>query len=241
MIDTHAHLNEIQDVATAIQRATVAGIEHIVAVGMDLASNKETLELSRRFPQIVYPAIGYHPWSFTLEGIEENLAFLQDNLHRCIALGEVGLDYKVKMKKSFQQEIFSRLLRIAADLGRPVIVHARFSHHRTYTMVRERGLKRAVFHWYSGPLDVLDRILADGYLVSATPALSYSPPHQEAMKVAPLEQILVETDAPVEYQGKISEPADLVQTLAELSRLKGLEPQQVRQITTANARRFFGI
>jgi len=90
-------------------------------------------------------------------------------------------------------------------------------------------------------LDVLSRILEDGYFVSATPALKYSPPHQAAMQKAPLERILIETDAPVAYQGQASVPSTLVETLNSLSRLKRVPVPEVMRQTTANAERFFSL
>ena len=108
-------------------------------------------------------------------------------------------------------------------------------------MVRDLGIDKAVFHWYTGSLEILENIINDGYYVSATPALAYSPPHQAAMKAAPIERILVETDSPVEYQGKISEPADLMVTIGELANLKNMESKEVQQITTSNAKYFFGL
>jgi TatD DNase family protein len=106
-------------------------------------------------------------------------------------------------------------------------------------MTKEAGNERTVFHWYSGPVDVLERILESGYFISATPALAYSPPHQEAMKVAPIERILIETDCPVEYQGKRSEPADLVITIRELSRIKNLPPEEVARVAASNTELFY--
>jgi TatD DNase family protein len=241
MIDTHAHLNEIEEIDPAIQRAKHAGIVGIVAVGMDLASNITTLDLAEQFPDMVHPAIGYHPWSISTDTIEKNLKFIEDNLPKCIALGEVGIDYKVKVKKPVQWEVFSKVLSLAVRHNRPVIVHSRFSHQRSHQMVRDSGIDKAVFHWYTGSLEILKKIIDDGYYISATPALVYSPPHQAAMKAAPIERILVETDSPVEYQGKVSEPADLSATLNELSRLKEMELDKVRNITTANAKHFFGL
>jgi TatD DNase family protein len=241
MIDSHAHLNEIEAVDEALARAQEVGITGIVAVGMDLASNRTTLELHRRFPHLVYPAVGYHPWSITPEGMEENLAFIREHLAGCTALGEVGLDYQAKVKKKLQQQVFAAVLDLAAGEGKPVIIHTRFSQLRAHRMVQEAGITKAVFHWYSGPLEVLEDILADGYFISATPALAYSPPHQAAVQAAPLGQILIETDAPVEYQGKESEPADLWTTARELSQVKGVELSQVIATTTANARRFYNI
>lgn len=241
MIDTHAHLNEIEDIHRAILKARDIGIKGIVAVGMDLLSNQETLDLARKFPEIVHPAIGYHPWSISQETMEENLRFIDKNLAQCIALGEVGIDYKTRVKKPLQWEIFSKLLSIALHHNRPVIVHSRFSHQRSHRMVKDSGIKKAVFHWYSGPLEILEKIIDDGFYVSATPALTYSPPHQAAMKTAPMERILVETDCPVEYQGRVSQPADLVITLKELSRVKTMPFEDVRLITSNNAKAFFGI
>ena len=241
MIDTHAHLNEIEDIHRAILRAKDVGIQGIVAVGMDLFSNRTTLDLARQFPGMVHPAIGYHPWSISQKNIEENIEFIEKNLANCIALGEVGIDYKTKVKKPMQWEVFSRVLSIAARNNRPVIVHSRFSHQRSHQMVKDAGIEKGVFHWYSGPLEILEKIIEDGYYVSATPALAYSPPHQAAIKNAPMERILVETDSPVEYQGKISEPAELIVTLEKLSRLKGMHFEDARFITFQNAKLFFDI
>lgn len=241
MIDTHAHMNEIKEIDEAIKRALDAGIDGIIAVGMDIESNQKTLSLANQFPGIIYPAIGYHPWSISPDHIDDNLAFIEDNLGACVALGEVGLDYKSRIKKKIQWDVFLRILSLAQKSDRPLIVHSRFSHSRTYQMVQEAKIKKAVFHWYSGPLDILEQIIENGYYISATPALAYSPQHQAAIEYAPIEQILVETDAPVEYQGKASEPADLLITLREISRLKEVEPEETKRITTANAKRFFNI
>jgi TatD DNase family protein len=241
MIDGHAHLNEIEAVDGALARAQEAGVTGIVAVGMDVASNQATLELHRSFPHLVYPAVGYHPWSITPEGIEENLAFIGEHLAGCVALGEVGLDYQAKIKKKLQQEVLAKLLELAAWENKPVILHTRFSQQRAHRMVKEAGIAKAVFHWYSGPLDILQEILADGCFISATPALAYSPPHQAAIEAAPLSQILIETDCPVVYQEKKSEPAHLVVTARELSRVKGIELSQVIETTTNNAKGFYNI
>jgi TatD DNase family protein len=241
LIDTHVHLDQIQSVERVIQTALQAGVKVIVAVGMNHASNNRILELADQFAGMVYPAVGYHPWSIEADEVEETITFIERRLDDCTALGEVGLDYKVKVKKPVQRKVFERLLELAKEKKKPVIVHSRLSHSRTHQMVAESGIERAVFHWYSGALDVLDRILADGFWVSATPALAYSPPHRAAITRAPLERILIETDAPVKYGDKVSEPADLRVTLRELSQLKNVSENKLASITTENARRFFGI
>jgi TatD DNase family protein len=122
-----------------------------------------------------------------------------------------------------------------------MILHCRYSHQRTFEMVKERRIEKAVFHWYSGSLSLLDEILSRGYFISATPALAYSPPHREAIKRAPIERILLETDTPVSYQGKEARPKDVLVSLEEVARLKSLDRAMVAEQTTADASRFFGI
>ena len=241
LIDGHAHLSEIEAVEPVIKRAVSAGISHIVAVGMDISSNRKSIELADRFKGIVFPAIGYHPWYIKNDEIDDTLSFIESHLSNCVALGEVGLDYKIKIKKPLQQDFFKQVLMLAEKQDKPVIIHSRYSHERCHRMVSEAGIKKAVFHWYSGPLEILDRIIADGYYVSATPALAHSPYHQAAIEKAPIERILIETDCPVEYGGKTSEPANLLDTLKALSRLKEKPENLVADITAENTKMVFDL
>ncbi len=241
MIDGHAHLHDIDPVEAALERAASAGVNRIVAVGMDLATNIKTLELAKRFPGRVFPAIGYHPWSIVENDVERTFAFLESNLDACVAVGEAGLDYKVKVKKPLQREVFSRIVSLAKRKDKPLIVHTRFSHERAFNMAKEAGVEKAVFHWYSGPEEILGKILDAGWFVSATPALARSKAHRAAILKAPLERILVETDAPVQYQFKTSEPATLTETVRHLAELKRVSIEEAARIATENAEKLYGI
>ena len=112
-------------------------------------------------------------------------------------------------------------------------------------MTQELGVKKAVFHWYSGPLDVLKEILDAGYYVGTTPSLATSPQSKEAMSHAPLERILIETDCPVFFQddhgGFKSEPRDVFRTLKAYAQLKNIDEQKALAIFNQNAREFFDI
>ncbi|HUL30554.1 MAG TPA: TatD family hydrolase [Thermodesulfobacteriota bacterium] len=241
LVDGHAHLEEVDDLRKSLQEAKEAGVCGIVAVGMEVESNRRTLQIAEANSRYVYPALGYHPWQIKEEEVEANLSFIRDHAAEGVALGEIGLDYRIKVKKELQREVFGKLLDIARQSNRPVILHCRYSHRRAFEMVREKKIEKAVFHWYSGSVDLLDEILSMEYYISATPALAYSPPHQEAIRHAPIEKILLETDTPVKYEGWEARPKDVRVSLGEVARLKKLDRLAVAKQTTANVSRFFGI
>ncbi len=241
LVDGHAHLEELEDLSKLIREAKEAGIVGIIAVGVNIESNRKILKIAGENHGYIYPALGYHPWEIREEEVEKNLSFVRDHVKECVALGEVGLDYKIKLKKELQWKVFGDLLEIAYESIKPIIIHCRYSHRQALEMVKKNEIKRAVFHWYTGSLNLLEEILSMGYFISATPALTYSPPHQEAINRAPLERILLETDTPVNYQGREARPKDVWITLEEIARLKGLDPMMVAKQTTANASWFFQI
>lgn len=240
MIDGHAHLEELKDIDAAISNAKAAGVGKIIAVGMDIESNRAALDFASRFPSIVYPAVGYHPWSITAETAAPTIEFVRENLPSCVALGEVGLDYKTKVKKNLQWEVFDRLLSLAKEAGKPVITHCRYSYERALDMATRTGIEKAVFHWFVGEKEILSKILDAGYFISVTPALAYSPLHREAAGFAPIDRILAETDAPVEYQGHLSEPADVLITIRELAAIKGISEEEAERQTDENTKSFYG-
>jgi TatD DNase family protein len=241
VIDTHAHLDELPDLEAAIKAAKESGVLAIVAVGQDITSNQKTLDIADRHPGFVFPAIGYHPWRLNASRDDETLTQIDTNLVRCVALGEVGLDYKAKTKKKVQKALFPKILAMAKKHDKPVIVHCRYSHETAFRMVQEVGLKKAVFHWYSGPLELIPLIAAAGYYMSACPALLYNPYHEKAIHAVPLANLLLETDTPVQYQELIARPAHVQITLREVARVKGMSPEEIAEQTTKNARLCFGL
>jgi TatD DNase family protein len=241
LIDTHVHLDLLPDPYAAVVEAKKKGVLGMVAVGMDWKSNEKILALSREIPDFVFPALGYHPEAITVSGIKENLHFLRTHLDQAVALGEIGLDFKISVPRELQEWVFKDLIELALETNKPLILHCRRSHAQVYELIRKHEVKKAVFHWYSGPVDILKELLLDGYFISATPALVYSPAHREAVAVAPLKQILIETDSPVTYRGEFSRPAQVLRTLEELSKIKRIDPEEASLKTTQNARKFFNL
>lgn len=247
LIDTHVHISDLENPLEAIERAKAAGVEAILAVGADLETCRATMGLAGSFSGYIYPALGIHPTEIVVQEIPETIRFIEENIGRCTAIGEIGLDYwsrearKNKEVRDLQRDLYTQQLRIASEMDKPVSIHARGSWRDALDIAETHGPGKGVFHWYSGPLDILKELLDSGYYISATIAAEYSKIHRAALTYAPLERILIETDSPVVYRGSPSEPADLVRTLKALSELKGLPLEDVARATTRNAQELFKI
>jgi TatD DNase family protein len=247
LVDTHAHVSDLEDVAGAVERARAVGVGAILAVGAEMETCRATLELANAFHGYIYPALGIHPTEIVVQEIQATLKFIEENIEKCTALGEIGLDYwsrearRNKDVRDLQRDLYIKQLRMASERDKPVSVHARGSWRDALELAKTHGPGRGVFHWYSGPQDILEELIDSGYYISATIAAEYSREHRAALTRAPLESILIETDSPVEYRGSPSEPADLLRTLKALSELKGLPHEDVAQATTRNAQKLFGI
>jgi len=254
IIDTHAHLDHLQNLEEALATAHLQGVEGIVAVSEDYASSRKNLEIKRKYPNPnIYVAAGMHPSETNLANLDRCKEFIDENISELSAIGEIGLDYwyqgvkKDEKLKVQQREAFEWFLKIAKDCQLPVVIHSRGAWSDCLDIVQRVGIARAVFHWYSGPIEVLDDILKAGYYVSATPSLESSPQAQEAIKHAPIEKILIETDTPVYYrnketkQGFSAQPKDVYKTLKLYCNLKGLKEEICVEVFNANAKEFFSM
>jgi len=251
VIDTHAHIDELEDLETALNKAKKAGVIAVVAVGSNHQSNQEVMKICLKYPSFVYPAFGLHPWELgNLEShqINATLRFVEERAAEIVALGEIGLDYDkrvVKMtSRELQQEALKRLLALAKAHQKPAIIHSRYAWKDSFELVKEPGIEKAVFHWFTGFSSVLKDILDAGYLISATPAAEYHEEHRRAIKETPLGKLLLETDCPVAYGKEVryrSEPADLLRSLRAVAALKGIDEITVAEQTTHNVTQFFSL
>jgi TatD DNase family protein len=250
LIDTHAHLDEIEDIDNVLAEARAAGLAAIIAVGIDLASNGKVLELSARYRGLVYPALGYHPENVRRPEMDANLEYIEANIDKTVGIGEVGLDYHKRIRavadKDLQKRVLGELLKIAKAHDKPALIHSRYAWRDAFDIVKEAGIEKAVFHWYTGTSSVLRDIINHGYYISVTPAVEYHEEHRRAVKEAPLDRLLLETDSPVVYaRGREGEfkagPADVVRSLRGAADLRGLSEEIIAEATTQNAKKLFGI
>jgi len=251
LIDTHAHLDELENLDSVLEEAKKAGVIAIVAVGSNHQSNIKTLEISQKHPSFVYPALGLHPWELGNLGafeIDDNLRFIEQNIASAVAVGEVGLDYDKRVlkvaSKELQKEVLARLLNIARQHAKPAVIHSRYAWKDALHLIQDADMEKAVFHWFTGFSSVLAGIIDGGYFISATPATEYHEEHRRAVKEAPLPRLLLETDCPVTYGRAAryeSRPADVLRGLKAVSQLKGIAEATIAEQTTRNAINFFSL
>ena len=250
-IDTHAHLDEIEDLESVLQKAREAGLEAIIAVGSDDKSNQKVMAICQKHLHFVYPALGLHPWGLgdvDSTQINHTLKYIEGKVADIVAIGEIGLDYDKRIikraSKDFQKDILKRLLILAKSHNKPIAIHSRYAWKDCFDLVNSADIKKAVFHWFTGFSSVLREILDAGYFISCTPAVEYHEEHRRAIKETPLEQLLLETDSPVVYGRETryrAQPADVLRSLRTVASLKGASESEIAQQTTYNARQLFEI
>jgi len=242
-IDAHCHLHEFgnDEIRKMLEEIDVI----IVAVSDDLESSRRTLSLYREYPDRIKPCLGLHPWSVgeveaPLQQAREIVKMAEHEGVDCI--GEVGLDTKfVPQTIEKQREVFRVFLEYASDTGSFMNLHTAGTWEEVLKLVREAGVRRANFHWYTGPQHLLDSIREAGYTISINPAVRIQRKHQEIVKKAPLDMILVESDGPYEYRGLRLTPLLIPETLEIIAGLKNVSVDEVLERVRANAARVLGL
>ncbi len=239
-------------VVDVVERAARAGVEHILAVSIDLPSCAASVALAERFPT-VWAAVGVHPSE--VAGYDgqtiEQLSRLAEH-PRVVAIGEIGLDYHYGTSNaSLQQSAFRAQLELAASLDLPVVVHNRDADDDVMRTIRSvaRGPdledRTGVLHCFSGNDALAARAIDQGLFVSFAGNLTFrrADSLRETAACVPLEWILTETDspylAPVPVRGRTNEPSNVRFVVDQLAEVREITPESAARATSANASRLF--
>jgi TatD DNase family protein len=245
--DTHAHLDACADPAgEVVARARAVGVDRIVSVGSGLDSCRETLAIAAR-EEGVWAALGIHPHQ-AADPDAERLDELRELLtaERAVAVGETGLDfYRDYAPRDRQRVLFARQLELAAELGKPVVVHTRAASEETAAALGAfEGT--VVLHCFSAP-ELLSVALEQGYYVSFAGNVTYPKAEElrEAARTVPADRLLVETDspylAPQPRRGRPNEPANVIHTVAALAEARGEDEAELADRLDANAAAAFSL
>lgn len=249
--DTHAHFD---DEAFDIDREELLnsliskGVELIIDPGCTVESSRASLSLSEKYAHI-YSAVGIHP---------EELSTLEDGSlaeiralaahQKCVAIGEIGLDYYWdNTRKTEQRALFRAQIELALELDKPVIVHDRDAHGDCLEMVREYDSLKGVFHCFSGSTEMARELLKRGWYLGFDGPVTYKNARKaiEVLELCPIDRILIETDSPylspAPMRGRRNDSSNLPFVVKKIAEVKGISEEEVCAVTAANGKRLFNL
>jgi TatD DNase family protein len=250
LIDTHAHLDLPEfdaDRDEMLRRSLGAGVHAIVLIGFDPARWRSTARMCARTPYLLR-TVGVHPnraeiWDGAVA------RELRDELDtgEPVAVGEIGIDlFRQRTALETQRRAFAEQLEIAADLDLPVVIHQRDAQDMTLDILEDGRVGRGVMHCFSGDTAYARRCLQIGFYLGVGGVLSFpkSAAIRDAIAFAPLDRIILETDAPYlapqSQRGARNEPAYLQDVLELLARLHDRPVAEVAEMTSRAAIELFG-
>lgn len=262
LVDTHCHLTSAglaERLDEVLARAREAGVGRMIVVAVNLTDTWAALDLLERHAELCLVA-GVHPHeagSCPPQDFEALAALLRGAgpaaalRDRLVGVGETGLDFHYDfVPRRRQEDVFRAHLELAAEIGRPVVIHARRSEERVCEMLADFGglAGRCVLHCFAGDVKLAARALDLGCHFSFTGVVTFRNAQavQRSARFLPLDRIMLETDAPYlapepVRQVRPNEPALLVHTARHVAGLRGLDYAELAAATTANAVRFFNL
>jgi TatD DNase family protein len=252
LVDAHCHLEpkDFPDVDAVLARAQAAGVVRAVLVGQFHGPGDwgHALEVARARPSQLVATLGIHPHE-AARATAEDVAELERacRTEEVVAVGEAGLDYYYNHSpKDAQARVFALQAALAKELKKPLVVHVRDAHLDCAALLAAEGVRHGVIHCFTGDVEAARRYLDLGFHLSVSGVITYKKTEAlaDAVRFAPLERLMVETDspylAPMPHRGKKNEPAFVVETARRVAELKGLPLEAFALATTVNAARVFG-
>ena len=244
LVDVHAHLDHallIHKIDEIVRNAKNAGVKHIITNGINPETNRTCLELSKKYPVIecgmgLYPRntlkkemkSTQYPLKFSNFDIDEEVNFIRDNKKNIVVISEVGLDF-VDGEDSQQIEDFSKMIEIAEELNKPIVVHSRKAELKCIEILESSNLKRIIMHCFSGKKSLVKRIADNGWFLTVPTIVVRSHQFQDIATHIPLSQLFCETDSPYlsPFKGQRNEPAFVIESYKKIAELKKMDVNEV--------------
>ncbi len=264
-IDVHAHLETTRfekDLDEVIKRCRDNEVV-VINAGVNASTNRTILEMKEKYPDVVKISFGLYPIDALSKEIEtsdgdfvrdiesfdvdEELAWIKDHKDECVAIGEIGLDYNYEEIKSSeelrekQKETFRKILDVAKEIDKPVIIHSRKAEADAIEVLEEKNMKKVVMHCFSGKKSLIKKCIEYGWFLSVPPVITRLEHFKMLVEMTPIEQLLTETDSPYlsPVAGERNEPINVMVTVKEIAKIKGLKEEEVREKILVNARGLF--
>lgn len=250
IFDTHSHYDDEKfnpDREMLLSTLQSQGVSDVVSCGCDIETTQFNFDLAQAY-DFMYFAAGFHPECLegaSLKDLELIKKFAQNK--KCVAIGEIGLDYHwMSSTKEVQQEFFTAQIELAADLDLPVIVHDREAHGDTLDILKATKPK-GVLHCFSGSKEMAREIIKLGMYIGMNGVVTFNNARKslEVVKEIPLDRLVLETDcpylAPVPHRGKRNDSSLIPFVAEKIAALLEMDVQELLNITNENAKKLYNL
>ena len=251
MIDTHTHINMIEDIPLEeiFKNVSDNGVEKLIVPAASVADIDDVFNFVQKYDN-TYGLLGIHPseakdWS---DDLLEKITKYSEN-KKIVGIGEIGLDYY--WDKSFnelQKEVFIKQVELANILNLPISVHDREAHKDTFDILTQHNRNSTIImHCFSGSVEFMKECIKQGWYIALGGVVTFknAVKAKEVAKEVPLDKLLLETDAPyltpVPYRGTTNQPAYVKYVAEEIAKIKELSFEEIDKVTTQNAKIVFGV
>ena len=223
----------ISDIGAVMGRARKAGVALAITQGTNVESNNSALEISKKFSEVL-AALGLYPIN-AIRLSEQEIASIVNSIRthrkRIVAIGEVGLDLKETQELEKQARVFAKMIELALEMDKPIIVHSRKAEKECIEMLEQAGVKKVIMHCFNGKLSLAKRIVDNGWFLSIPTSVKNSEHFQKIIEQMPIEQLLCETDSPYLHPDKLypNEPANVVVSYEMIAKIRGLKLKDVEK------------
>lgn len=250
IFDTHSHYDDAQfdpDRDELLSSLPEKGVICAVSCGCDVKSSKANILLAEKYDYL-YFAAGLHPEDLENKSDIDLKTIEEIAVHpKCVAIGEIGLDYHwMAVDKETQKSFFAKQMEMAKSLDMPVIVHDREAHGDTLDMLKEHSPK-GVLHCFSGSKEMANEIIKLGMYIGLNGVATFKNARKslEVVKEIPLERLVLETDcpylAPVPRRGERNDSSLIPFIAQRIAKVLDMDPQKLLDITAQNAKRLYNL
>jgi TatD DNase family protein len=253
IIETHCHLDYLKKVPLdeVLTLSKEAGVEKIITISVEPDNFDAVMELSQQYPQVFFTQ-GIHPHD-AIKATEESYQIISERTkeQKMVAVGEIGLDYYYNHSpRNTQIEVFKKQLQIAINHDKPVVIHSRDADEDMMSILKEfapRMPKKGVIHSFTSGPELAQCALDNDFFIGFNGIITFKNAEEvrDIVKMCPMENILVETDAPflspVPHRGKENNPSRLPHIIEKIAEIKGLLTEDVAKVTYQNALSLFNL